>query len=267
QSAFFIFIAFFPFAILIFYIINLLPSMTDAITSEALGIMPELFESIFNEAMEQASRSASQTAVISISILAILWAASKGIYALISGLNSAYNITETRNWILLRIRATFYTFCFVILIVASLGTLVYGNAFYNWLTELFPQILRMAILVKSLRFVALLMIFIFFFMLIYKVFPNKKISFSSVIPGAVVAGFGWLAFSFLYSLYIDNYNTEMSVYGSLTAIVLLMLWLYSCMCILLCGALINAKLEKNTISLKKDSTKTASLPPKKLERK
>ena len=68
--------------------------------------------------------------------------------------------------------------------------------------------------------------------------------FRSVLPGAALAAAGWLGFSFFYSLYIDNFADYTLVYGSLAAVVLLMLWLYFCMNIFLFGAQLN-KLVKN----------------------
>ena len=93
-------------------------------------------------------------------------------------------------------------------------------------------------------------IFIFFFYLIlifalfYKFLPEERPRFSSVLPGAVFASAGWIGFSFFYSLYIDNFSNYTLVYGSLAAVVLLMLWLYFCMNIFLFGAQLN-KLVKN----------------------
>ena len=58
-------------------------------------------------------------------------------------------------------------------------------------------------------------------------------------PGAMIASVGWIAYSVLFAFYIDNFSNYAPLYGSLTAVILLMLWLYSCMYILFLGAEIN----------------------------
>ena len=61
-------------------------------------------------------------------------------------------------------------------------------------------------------------------------------------PGALFTGAGWILFSYIFSVYINNFSNYSRIYGSLTAIVLLMLWLYSCMTILLYGAEVNMEI-------------------------
>lgn len=239
QAAFFLFISFIPLVILLFSIINLIPWLNTEIISKATEFAPGFLAELITDAVSQASRLSS-TAVISLSGLTALWAASKGIYAIVQGLDSAYGVAETRNPVLLRIKATLYTFCFVLLLSASLGLLVFGNGILERLVALIPSAVGAAWFVKSFRFVILLVVCFFFFVLTYKVLPDRKHTLVSVFPGALVASLGWLAFSFFYSLYIDSYNQTTSVYGSLTAIVLLLLWLYFCMYILMFGALLNS---------------------------
>ncbi|HIU47977.1 MAG TPA: YihY/virulence factor BrkB family protein, partial [Candidatus Avimonoglobus intestinipullorum] len=75
--------------------------------------------------------------------------------------------------------------------------------------------------------------------LVYKTFSGKKMPYKRHLPGAVFTTAGWMVFSFLFSIYIENFANYSYIYGSLTAIVLMMLWLYSCMIILLFGAELN----------------------------
>ena len=64
-------------------------------------------------------------------------------------------------------------------------------------------------------------------------------NFKSHLPGAMVASAGWIVYSFGYSVYIKHFSSYSALYGSLGAVMLFMLWLYMCMNILLCGALLN----------------------------
>lgn len=248
QAAFFIFISFFPFAIILFHFIRLFPNIDIDLSSEAGGLIPQMVITIISEAREQATASGSRTVIFVVSVLTALWSASKGIYAITLGLDSAYRIKDGRNSIVTRLRSTLYTVAFVVIIVAALGLLVFGNVLNEKASELFPDFAGLIFIIKTFRFLFLLLILIAFFTLTYKFLPNGKRKIGETLPGAVIASVGWLGFSYAYSLYIDNYNVSSSVYGSLATIVLLMLWLYSCMNILLFGALVNSWLSKGRIA-------------------
>ena len=91
----------------------------------------------------------------------------------------------------------------------------------------------------SLRTVIGFAILIIFFLILFLAIPNRKSSILDELPGAIIAAAGWMIFSYLYSFYIDNIGSFSNMYGSLTTIVFLMLWLYFCMYILFFGAEIN----------------------------
>jgi membrane protein len=84
----------------------------------------------------------------------------------------------------------------------------------------------------------MLAILILFFDVIFTALPNKKLAFKSQLPGAVICGVAWYIFSFGLSVYVDYFN-GFSMYGSLTTIALIMLWLYFCMYIMMMSAEVN----------------------------
>ncbi len=87
---------------------------------------------------------------------------------------------------------------------------------------------------------------LFFFTSIFKVIPNRqahKTSIFTELPGSIIATGGWIGFSYLYSLYVDKAKNLATIYGSLTAVVLLLLWLYICSFIMFVGAEINSILK------------------------
>ena len=85
----------------------------------------------------------------------------------------------------------------------------------------------------------------FFFALLYTFLPRKKprLKFLKQLPGAVAAAACWMIFTYIYTVYIENFSNYSYVYGSLTAVVFLMLWLYFCMNIFLFGAQLNKMLD------------------------
>ena len=79
-----------------------------------------------------------------------------------------------------------------------------------------------------------------FFWGLYLLIPNRKSDRAGAeLPGAILSAAGWLGFSYLYSFYIDRMSNYSAMYGSLTAIVLCMIWLYACMYIMFIGAELN----------------------------
>ena len=76
------------------------------------------------------------------------------------------------------------------------------------------------------------------FMLLYAFIPNIKLKVRDQFPGALFSAVSWNLFSWGFSIYVGTFN-GLSIYGSLSAIVVIMLWLYFCMYLLLIGAHIN----------------------------
>ncbi len=155
------------------------------------------------------------------------------------GLNSVYEIQETRKSIFLRIVSTIYTLVFAIMIIASIILFIFGNRLYLWIETRFPVLQDLALLIISVRTIVGLVILLVFFLIIYIVIPNRKTRMAKELPGALVCAAGWMGFSYAFSYYIDHYSNYASMYGSLTTIVLFMLWMYFCMYILFIGAEIN----------------------------
>ena len=99
----------------------------------------------------------------------------------------------------------------------------------------------------SLRTSCIMCILILFFLYLYMVIPNHRSRIFFELPGAVLTSMGWIGFSYLYSFYIDHMANFSNTYGSLTAVVLLMLWLYACMYMLLIGGEINDLLRSSAL--------------------
>ena len=249
QAAFYIMLSFFPFCMFLLTMIQYLPSgesdltilisqtATDAIAPFILNIVDEIYES-------------TTMTIVSVTAVTTLWAASKAFYSLIYGLNSVYNIPENRNYLYLRFRATIYTVIFAVMLLATLLLLAFGNSIAYAIKTTFPTLKDAAVLVISIRASAAMCILVLFFLYLYVLIPNHKSRISNELPGAVLTAAGWLGFSFLYSFYIDHMGNFSKTYGSLTAIILLMLWLYACMYMLLMGGAINDCLRGFSISQK-----------------
>jgi membrane protein len=241
QAAFFVIISFVPFFMLLLTLLQYLPLSESTLLETLTQIFPSSTTSLIVSTITDIYNNSSGT-VISITAISALWAASRGIFAVVKGLNSVYGIRETRSNLKLRIISSVYTFIFAIMMLITLIILVFGNRVYFWIESKIPIFKNLALIIISIRTIAGLFILTLFFLFIYIVIPNRSTRVYKELPGALVSAAGWMGFSYLYSFYIDNMSNYSKMYGSLTAVVLFMLWFYFCMYILFIGGEINVVL-------------------------
>lgn len=174
--------------------------------------------------------------IIPVTILVALWSAGKGVLAMTSGLNCIYGCHETRNYVVLRIRATIYTVLFIVVIIMLLVLSVFGNTLNLFIAAHVPFLKRIADWLIETRVVITPTVMVVFSLMIYRFLPNRRGRFRDQLPGAMFTAVGWLVISWIFSVYLDIFKGFSSMYGSFTTIILIMLWMYFCMyCILLGG--------------------------------
>ena len=162
--------------------------------------------------------------------------------ALSNGLNSIHGQLETRNYFFVRIRAAFYTILLILAIVLCLLFLGFGNSISMLVNQHIPVISYITEFIIEIRTIAIICVLIVFSVCVYRFLPNNPIRLKSQLPGAIFTAFGWTMASFFISVYMDIFKGFSDMYGSLTTIVLIMLWFYFCMYILLLGGEINVLL-------------------------
>lgn len=241
QSAYFILLSFIPFVLLLVTLVKYTPLTRDDVYSVLINMLPTEFQSyvggIVNEVFYQSS------AFMPITIITTLWSAGKGIAALTNGLNSIYHVKETRNYVVNRLRGMAYTLIFVVAFLTSLVLLVFGTRIQNKLTEHLPMVARVTSSIMGMRTLITTGVLAILFLVLYKCIPNRKASWKSQCPGALISSLAWSVFSLAFSMYLDIALATSNMYGSLTMIVFIMIWMYFCMWILLIGAEINAYFE------------------------
>lgn len=230
QSAFFILLSAIPFIMVFSSMLKYTPITQDFLTQAVKMYMPSyispLMISVIREVYSQSIGLTSIAAVVAI------WSSAKGLQYLGTGLNIVNNCQETRNWFVLRFRAIGYTLVLILTLVVVLVLLVFGSTLQKAALKYVPIISNFMSLLIGIRVIVVMGLLIIFFALIFKMLPNRKASFKSQLPGAVLSAVSWYVFSFALSIYVEYFN-GFSTYGSLATIVLVMLWLYFCMYILL----------------------------------
>lgn len=242
SAAFFILVSFFPFTMFFVTMIQFLPFtesdvlylVSQVIPATMIGSAIEIIWEIFDE---------TSGTFISVTLIAMLWAAAKGFYAIILGLNSVYGLRETRNYFHRMLISIGYTISFAVMLLLTMGLLLFGNQILKLCIRYFPHLLDFSVGISIFRLLFILFILTVFFLLMFLVVPNRRSRIRDEFPGALFSAVCWMGFSALYSFYIDNFSNYTRTYGSLTAIVLFMLWLYMCMYLMFIGAQINLGLK------------------------
>ena len=227
QVSFFIILSVVPFIMLLLTAVQMIPSISNARFMELIvGLVPVDYKSLAFRVVNDLSLKSPAT-MISVTAVTALWSAGRGMFSVARGLNRVNGHGEKRWYVINRLICSGYTIVFILVCILSLGLLVFGNMIQAFMVSRFPIIADV--------------ILIIFFLGIYTFVPDKSLKLRDQLPGAVFSTVGWMAFSFAFSLYFSHIGGKnySYMYGSLTAIVLLLLWLYFCMCILFFGAEIN----------------------------
>ena len=189
QTSFFFIIAMFPLLMLLLTLIRYTPVTEQMLVESALSIMPNTIDPLIEQIIGE-MYSQSNFAIISITAVTALWSASKAILAIIRGLNSVFGIDEKRNYIHLRIVASFYTILFLILIVLALGLMVFGNSLLRFFNNNIPLLYELAEFIVSLRGLYIPILFTIAFVYLYRIVPNRDYSFFDYMPGALFTSLG-----------------------------------------------------------------------------
>ena len=245
QAAYFFVLSLIPILLLLLTMVQFTPVTKMDIMNAVMQVFPKTVEgtitSIVNEVYAQSG------GVIPVTLIVALWSAGKGVLSVNSGLNSIYENIETRNYLYLRLRASLYTVLFIIAIILSLAISVFGNSISVLVYKHLPFLTTVMDMIIKSRTLITLVVLTLFWDLVYKYLPNRtnmsKTTMRQQLPGAMFTACGWLLISFIFSVYLDIFTGFSSMYGSLTTIILIMLWLYGCMYVILLGGELNALLE------------------------
>ncbi|MBQ8540992.1 MAG: YihY/virulence factor BrkB family protein [Clostridia bacterium] len=249
YAAFYMIISFVPLLMMFLMIAGRFISISPAdFTNFAGNNLPHGVVAVISTMIEEIL-NAPKLSLISIPAVTLLWTASRSVVAIAKGLDCVYKLDERRGFFKLNIHGLFYTFVFFVAILFSLIIMVFGNLIADTVGKYFPVAINIIDSVLSARAIGSLVILTVFFICVYKFVPGRNLRFSSQIPGAIFSASGWIIFSLIFSVYVDNFSDKSYVYGSLTALIIFMFWIYFCMIILLLGGEINyyLMLEKGEI--------------------
>ena len=244
SLAFQVFFSLFPF---IFFVLALLgslniPGFFDWLVEQAQGVLPEQpGTGVIEQSIEQV-RSQAQSGLLSFSWLIVtLWSASYGVRTTMHALNVAYDVEERPAWKEYTL-SILYAILLAVLMIVALGPILIGSQMAEWLAQQIGISSAFVTLWGWLRIPAAALLLMAILALIYYLFPNADQPFRIITIGTVVAVIVWLGASLGFSFYVNYLASYSTLYGNLTAIIVLQLYIYISASIILFGAEVNEQI-------------------------
>jgi membrane protein len=251
ELAFYSLFALFPLIFLMMTLFGLFASHSIEFQNELLSyfanFLPptafQLFRSVTIEIAAHASHGK-----LTFGIVSALWCISSCISSMISFLNAAYHVRETRHWFKVRAIELVLSLLASILLLTALFMVLAGNHFVGWLGEGLRLNPILVLVWKAIQWPTAIFFVDLSCSLIYRYGPDLKEHrrWQWFTPGATFGALIWLAVSFGFRIYLHFFNSFSVSYGSLGALMILLVWLYATWLAFLIGAEINAEIERSS---------------------
>ena len=234
-AAFYIFMSFIPFSLIMLSLIKYLPFTKQDLLNFIDTILPiNLNEIVVYIIDELYSRGIG---ILSISVVAAIWASARGVFGITKGLNEIHGTAGEKSNIYLRVRSAICTAALMIAMVLTLVISVFGNGIVSIVTRhvVIPEEI---VSIIAIRNVIMFCVLFFLFLFLFCVLPAKKVQIRTQIIGAALASAIWIGFTRIFSFYLSTFNGY-SMYGGFAVILVIGIWLYAGMYIMFMGALAN----------------------------
>lgn len=254
SMAFYLFVALPPFLLMLALLLPLFGISVQQLTDAVRALAPEsIAEQLAVIIRDTIDRSA---AIVPGTIIFVLWSAMSGLAALSDGLRVAYGVKKKRGAFVLRLLALAYTIALLLIVTIYMAVLAFSQKILAWsglkLTDL-PKIL---VIVLDLRTMLFFIIGIIMVLLLYMFLPGKTFRPGYHIIGTLFTIVGWVVFSLGFSIYLQVSTNRNVIYGGLSVLVAMLMWIFCLVGILLVGGVLNEfihqRKEKRNDSKEKD---------------
>jgi membrane protein len=247
QLAYYFLLALFPLLLFLTSVIGLVMGSGTGLRHRLFDYLSQILPGdafkLIDSAMLEVS-TASGGGKVAFGIIAALWAASNGMGAITEALNIAYDVKETRPWWRQRLTAVGLTLALTVLIISALVLVLYGERIIDHVAGGYGFGEVFIVTWKALQWPIALAFMLGAFALIYYFAPDiREQKWTWLTPGAAVGVGLWLAISFGFRLYLHFFDSYSKTYGSLGAVIVLMLWLYLTGAAILIGGEVNSEIE------------------------
>ena len=239
QLAYFLMLAFIPFLIFLITLIGKSRISSDDLLMFLSAIMPktsfELIKTTIGTIIDT-----QRSDVMWGSIILAIWVSSSGFGAVIKGLNMSYDVQETRSYILRKFLSIVYTLLLAWTIAMTLLLFVFGGVIEKFIILKLHHQFLIKIFWYAGRYSIILIVMFIIFLFLYNVTPCKRLGWKEVMPGAIFTTIGWIITSLIFTFYVNNFNNYARIYGGLSAVFAIMIWLFISSLTLLVGGELNA---------------------------
>lgn len=246
QLAYYFLFALFPLLLFLVALIGFLPARHHLreIVESLRGILPDQALTLIQGNIEEIVRN-QRRGLLSIGLIATLWAASRGVIAIMNGLNHAYDVKESRPWWKPQGMALGLILSLSLFVIAASVLMIFGGQIGGWLADqvgLGPLFQTIWPLIRWF-FASIIMIGVL--AVLYYFGPDVEQEWKWVTPGAVVAVLGWILASLVFSYYVDHFGAYNKTYGTIGAVIILLTWMYMTGLMILLGGEINSEIERS----------------------
>lgn len=248
QVAFYFSFSIFP---LLFFLVSLFGLVLDSTTKlehemySYLGqIMPRSAYNLVQKTLQEiVENSSARKATLGLAVT--LWSASAGIDGIRSALNAVYGLRESRSWWRTKLQSLYLTLLFILLVALVLTIVFYGWQIFQMLLALAGFEITSPLVLVSIQWISTLIVMLFAFEILYNIIPDYgRSQWEWINPGSFIAIALWLLSTTGFRLYLSYFNSYNRTYGSLGAVIILMLWLYISAVVIVFGGAINAVLRE-----------------------
>ena len=233
-------LSFFPFLIFMLSLFAFTPIANEDFLAYLASVLPISMYDFIYGTVEHLLLYRNQT-LLSVGAIGAVWTASAGVRVLIRGINKAYGNKEERPYWIVKPIAILYTIIVALIIVSSFILLILGNTLGSYLYVILGVSRFSKLTWNLIRILAPILPMYIMFRIIYRFIPNKSKRCQIVSPGAAFATVSLYFFSYLFSIYVDNFGSFNQMYGSVGGVFFLFTWLYVSSLVILLGAEINGQ--------------------------
>lgn len=248
QIAFYFSFALFPLLLFLLSLLGMVLGSADDLRRELFyylrQVMPYSAYELVQKTIEEVTQSSSG-GKLTLGLFVALWSASAGIDSIRIALNSVFNLDETRAWWKTKAISLTQTLVIALLTSAALGFVFYGWKFASLALETVHLPVPSPFFLVVIQIVSVFVLLVAVFAILYNFSPDyKPHKWVWITPGTITGIILFIAFSEGFRLYLHYFNSYNKTYGSLGAVIILLLWLYLTALVILIGSLINATLQE-----------------------
>ena len=247
QVAFYFTFSLFPLLFFLISLFGLVLDSTEGLKQEMFTylrqLMPTTAFDLVRRTVEEVVESSS-TGKLTLGLAITLWSASAGIDSIRNALNAVYELRENRSWWTRKLQSIAITLLLILLTAIVLLIVFYGWQMFQAGLAMIGFEVTSSLVLKAIQWISILLVMLFACEVIYNLLPNyRRSKWLWITPGSVTAIVLWLLLTNGFRLYLEYFNSYGKAYGSLGALIILLLWLYLTALVIIVGGAINSVYE------------------------